>query len=220
MSNTTFTMPDTLYTYFQGVSLREPEVLSRLREETAKLPMAMMQIAPEQGQFMQLLIKALGVRRVIEVGVFTGYSSLCIALALPDDGRIVACDVSEEWTNVAKRYWKDAGVEEKIALRLAPAIETLDILINEQLQDSFDFAFIDADKTNYKNYYERALTLIRPGGIIAIDNTLWGGSVIDESNQKPDTIAIRELNRHLHSDQRVDVSMLPIGDGLTLALKR
>ncbi len=220
MSNKTFTMSDTLGAYMQSVSLREPDVLTRLREETSRLSMSLMQIAPEQGQFMQLLVKALGIRRAIEVGVFTGYSTLCVALAMPDDGRIVACDINKEWTDIAQRYWKEAGVDNKIELRLAPALETLDTLIGEQLQNKFDFAFIDADKAGYKDYYERVLALIRPGGLIAIDNTLWNGSVTDESDQTESTQAIRDINRHLHTDERVDISLLPIGDGLTLALKR
>ena len=220
MSNKTFTMSDTLGAYMQSVSLREPDVLTRLREETSRLSMSMMQIAPEQGQFMQLLVKALGIRRAIEVGVFTGYSTLCVALAMPNDGRIVACDVNKKWTDIAQRYWKEADVDNKIELRLAPALETLDTLIGEQLQNKFDFAFIDADKEGYKDYYERALALIRPGGLIAIDNTLWNGNVADESNQTESTQAIRDINRHVHTDERVDISLLPIGDGLTLALKR
>lgn len=220
MSNTTFTMPDALYAYLQKVSLRESEMLQRLREETAREPMAMMQIAPEQGQFMQLLVKALGIRHAIEVGVFTGYSSLCVALAMPDDGRIIACDVNRKWTDIARRYWKEAGVEHKIDLRLAPATQTLDALIGDGLAGKFDFVFIDADKAGYMTYYERALVLLRPGGLIAVDNTLWNGSVADETNQTEDTRAIRKLNLHIHADQRVDMSMLPIGDGLTLALKR
>jgi predicted O-methyltransferase YrrM len=220
VSNKTFTMSETLGAYMQSVSLREPDVLTRLREETSRLSMSMMQIAPEQGQFMQLLVKALGIRRAIEVGVFTGYSTLCVALAMPDDGRIVACDINKKWTDIAQRYWKEAGVDNKIELRLAPALETLDTLIGEQLQNKFDFAFIDADKEGYKDYYERVLALIRPGGLIAIDNTLWNGSVADESNQTESTQAIRDINRHLHTDERVDISLLPIGDGLTLALKR
>lgn len=220
MSSKTITMSDALYAYLHQVSLREPDVLSRLREETSKLPMAGMQIAPEQGQFMRLLVKALDIRRAIEVGVFTGYSSLSVALAMPDDGRIIACDVSEEWTSIAQRYWKEAGVDHKIELRLAPATETLDVLIENELGNSFDFAFIDADKTGYKDYYERALTLIRPGGLIAVDNTLWNGNVADKNNQTEDTRAIREFNELVHTDERVDISQLPIGDGLTLALKR
>ena len=220
MSNKTFTMSDTLAAYMQSVSLREPDVLTRLREETSRLPMSLMQIAPEQGQFMQLLVKALDIRRAIEVGVFTGYSTLCVALAMPDDGRIIACDINKKWTDIAQRYWKEAGVDNKIELRLAPALQTLDTLIGEQLQNKFDFAFIDADKAGYKDYYERVLALIRPGGLIAIDNTLWNGSVTDESDQTESTQAIRDINRHLHTDERVDISLLPIGDGLTLALKR
>ena len=179
-----------------------------------------MQISPEQGQFMRLLVKALGIRRAIEIGVYTGYSSLSVALAMPEDGRIIACDVSEEWTSIARRYWKEAGVDHKIELRLAPALETLDILIENDLGNSFDFAFIDADKAGYKVYYERTLALLRPGGLIAVDNTLWNGSVADMSNQTEDTIAIRELNELIHADERVDMSQLPVGDGLTLALKR
>lgn len=220
MSNKMLTMTDKLYAYLHQASLRETDLLARLRDETRQLPMAGMQIAPEQGQFMQLLVKALGIRRAIEIGVFTGYSSLCVALAMPDDGRIVACDVSEEWTDIAQRYWQEAGVAHKIELRLAPAVETLDTMIANQLKDSFDFAFIDADKTAYKDYYERALALIRPGGLIAIDNTLWNGSVADEGNQTDDTKAIREFNRLVQADKRVDMCLLPVGDGLTLALKR
>ena len=220
MSSKTLGLSDELSAYLQQVSLRDSELLARLRDETSGMPMAGMQVSAEQGQFMQLLVKALGIRRAIEIGVYTGYSSLCVALAMPDDGRIIACDISEEWTSVAQRYWQEAGVAHKIQLRLAPALETLDIMLENKLNNSFDFAFIDADKTSYKDYYERALALIRPGGLIAIDNTLWNGAVVDESNQTDDTVAIREFNTLVHADKRVDISMLPIGDGLTLALKR
>ena len=220
MSSKTLNMTDALSAYLQDVSLRDSDLMARLRDETSRLPMSGMQISPEQGQFMQLLVKALGIRRAIEIGVFTGYSSLCVALAMPDDGRIIACDIDKDSASVAQRYWKQAGVDHKIELRLAPARETLDIMIENQLNGSFDFVFIDADKTGYQDYYERALVLIRPGGLVAIDNTLWNGNVVDESNQTEDTRAIREFNRHIHADQRVDVSLLPIGDGLTLALKR
>jgi caffeoyl-CoA O-methyltransferase len=220
MSSKTLGLSDELSAYLQQVSLRDSEVLERLRDETRGMPMAGMQVSAEQGQFMQLLVKALGIRRAIEIGVYTGYSSLCVALAMPDDGRIIACDISEEWTSVAQRYWEEAGVTHKIELRLAPALETLDIMLENELNNSFDFAFIDADKTSYKDYYERALALIRPGGLIAIDNTLWNGAVVDESNQTDDTVAIREFNALVHADERVDISLLPIGDGLTLALKR
>ena len=220
MSSKTLGLSDELSAYLRQVSLRDSELLARLRDDTRGMPMAGMQVSAEQGQFMQLLVKALGIRRAIEIGVYTGYSSLCVALAMPDDGRIIACDISEEWTSVAQRYWEEAGVTHKIELRLAPALETLDIMLENELNNSFDFAFIDADKTSYKDYYERALALIRPGGLIAIDNTLWNGAVVDESNQTDDTVAIREFNALVHADERVDISLLPIGDGLTLALKR
>jgi predicted O-methyltransferase YrrM len=205
--------------YIQSVTLREPEILKRLREETAKLPNGMMQISAEQGQFMGMLIRLLGAKLTLEVGVFTGYSSIAVALALPEEGRIVACDVSEEYTSVARRYWREAGVEHKIGLRLAPAVETLDRLLAEGKSGAFDFAFIDADKENYDGYYERALKLLRPGGLIAVDNVLWHGKVLDESVQDADTRAIRALNEKLHRDERVWLSLLPIGDGMTLACK-
>lgn len=210
---------ENLADYIRKVTLREPEILKRLREETAKLPNAIMQICPEQGQFMGLLMRLLGAKRTLEVGVFTGYSSTAVALALPDDGKIIACDISPDYTAMARRYWREAGVEHKVDLRLAPAIETLDALLSEGKSGSFDFAFIDADKENYGGYYERALKLLRPGGVIAVDNVLWHGKVLDDSVQDADTRAIRALNEKLHRDERVIVSMLPIGDGLTLAYK-
>jgi predicted O-methyltransferase YrrM len=211
---------ETLYRYIVDHSVREPDVLRRLREETAKLPMAGMQIGADQGQFMALLARLIGARRCIEVGVFTGYSSLSVALALPADGQIIACDVSEEWTAIAKRYWKDAGVEEKIELRLGPAVGTLDALLKQRQAGTFDFAFIDADKGNYLAYYERCLQLLRPGGLIALDNTLWSGDVARPENQKDDTVSLRAVNDALHRDERVDLSLLPLGDGVTLARKR
>ena len=220
MSNKTFTLPDALYDYVLSVSLREDPVLRRLRKETAKDPMAVMQIAPEQGQFMALLVQLMGARKALEIGVYTGYSALCVARALPADGRLVACDISEPWTAVAQRYWREADVIGKIDLRLAPALETLDQLIQDGETGTFDFAFIDADKENYMAYYERVLELLRPGGLIAIDNTLWSGSVIDPSCQDPDTRAIRAFNKALHTDTRVHISLVPIADGLTFALKR
>lgn len=220
MSNKTFTLPDKLYGYLIDNSLREPDILRRLREETLRLPMAKMQIAPEQGQFMQLLVRALGVRRVIEIGVFTGCSSLAVALALPYDDRLIACDISEEWTAIARRYWNEAGVAHKIELRLAPALQTLDALIEGGATGSFDFAFIDADKSAYEAYYERALTLVRHGGLITIDNTLWSGHVADGRRRDADTEAIRRFNRLVHQDNRGMASLLPIGDGLTLVLKQ
>ncbi len=219
MSNKTFTLSDDLYAYLFEHSVREPDVLRRLREETARDSMARMQIAPEQGQLMQLLVRLMGAQRYLEVGVFTGYSCLAVALALPAEGRIVACDVSDAWTKVARRYWNEAGVSEKIDLRLAPALQTLDGLIAGGAASSFDFAFIDADKTSYGAYYERALTLIRVGGLIAVDNTLWEGRVADPKARDSDTEAIREFNRHLRDDRRVHLCLVPIGDGLSLALK-
>jgi caffeoyl-CoA O-methyltransferase len=220
MSSVQTGVAEDLAQYIRGVTLREPEILKKLREETSKLPNAMMQIGPEQGQFMGMLIHLLGAKLTLEVGVFTGYSSTVVALALPEVGRIVACDVSEEYTSVARRYWRQAGVEHKIGLRLAPAVESLDALLAEGKSGAFDFAFIDADKENYDRYYERALKLLRPGGLIAIDNVLWHGKVLDQSVQDADTRAIRALNEKLHHDERVMVSLLPIGDGLTLACKR
>jgi predicted O-methyltransferase YrrM len=213
-------LDERLYRYVLEHSVREPGVLRELREETAKLPMGGMQIGPDQGQFMALLVKLIGARRCLEVGVFTGYSSLSVALALPDDGRIVACDVSEEWTSIARRYWKKAGVERRIDLRLGPALATLEALQAEDGTGRYDFAFIDADKGNYLGYYERCLALIRPGGLIAIDNTLWSGDVANPENQKGDTVSLRELNDALHADARVDIAMLTVGDGLTLARKK
>jgi caffeoyl-CoA O-methyltransferase len=220
MSNRTISLTDSLHEYLLRVSLREPDVLRDLRAETARLAQRSMQIAPEQGQFMALLARLVGARRCIEVGVFTGYSSLAVALALPDDGRIVACDVSEEWTAVARRYWERAGVADRIDLRLAPALQTLDSLLAAGEAGRYDLAFIDADKTRYGDYYERVLELLRPGGLVVIDNTLWSGRVADPADTDADTVALRELNERLLGDERVDLSLVPIGDGLTLARKR
>ncbi|GET38199.1 class I SAM-dependent methyltransferase [Microseira wollei] len=220
MSKKTLGLENQLYNYLLSSSLREPEILRQLREETANHPYARMQIAPEQGQFMALLVQLLGAKKTLEVGVFTGYSSLCVALAVPKDGKVIACDISEEYTAIARRYWEIAGVADKIDLRIAPAWETLDKLLAEGEAGTFDFAFIDADKGNYEGYYERALQLIRPGGLIAVDNVLWGGRVADSQVQDSSTQAIRDFNKKLHQDQRVTLSMVPIADGLTLALKR
>jgi caffeoyl-CoA O-methyltransferase len=219
MSNKTFTLPDKLYRYLIENSLRESELLRRLREETMRLPMSGMQIAPEQGQFLGLLVRLIGARHAIEIGVFTGYSSLSVALAMPGDGRLIACDVSESWTAVARRYWREAGVDAMIDLRLAPALETLDSLIEAGRSGTFDFGFIDADKANYTDYYERLLKLLRPGGLLAADNTLWGGAVADRRRKDAETVAIREFNRRIHADRRVLPSLVPIGDGLTLAIR-
>jgi len=220
MTKKTLGLNNQLYDYLLSVSLREPDILQQLREETAHLPNAIMQIAPEQGQFMALLVQLLSATKTLEVGVFTGYSSLCVALALPANGKIVACDVSEEYTAMARRYWEAAGVADKIDLRLAPALETLDELLAAGLAGTFDFAFIDADKRNYEGYYERSLQLIRPGGLIAIDNVLWSGRVAEPQAQDNQTQVIRALNEKLHDDKRITLSMVPIADGLTLALKR
>lgn len=209
-----------LYEYLLTRGVREHPVLADLRRTTSALPAAGMQISPEQGAFMTLLVAALGVRRALEVGVFTGYSSLCVALSLPADGKLVACDVSKEWTDIARQHWLAAGVADRIELLLQPATLTLDELLASGQAGSFDFAFIDADKSNYDSYYEKALRLLRVNGVIAIDNVLWSGAVVDDARQDADTIAIRALNEKLRGDERVELSMLPIGDGLTLLRKR
>jgi predicted O-methyltransferase YrrM len=219
MSRTHTPVTDELAEYIRQVTLREPEPLRRLREETEEHPKASMQTSPEQGQFLHLLARVAGAKKTLEVGVFMGYSSTWVAMALPPGGRIVACDVSETYTTRARQCWREAGVTDKIDLRIAPALETLDALIAEGQSGTFDFAFIDADKSNYGNYYERALKLVRKGGLIAVDNVLWHGAVIDDEARDADTLAIRALNRKLHSDQRVALSMATIGDGLTLACK-
>lgn len=220
MSNRTLQVTDEVYDYLLDVSLREPAILKELRERTAEHPRSRMQISPEQGQFMALLVSLMDARRCLEIGVFTGYSSLAIALALPDDGRIFACDVSEEYTAIAREFWRRAGVADKIDLRLAPATDTLDELLEEGETGTFDFAFIDADKTSYLGYFERCMALLRPGGLIAVDNTLWSGRLVDEREQDQDSNALREFNRTLYGDDRIDLSLVPIGDGLTLARKR
>ncbi|MGH8500879.1 MAG: class I SAM-dependent methyltransferase [Gammaproteobacteria bacterium] len=220
MSNRTLAITDRIYDYLMSVSVREPPLLARLREETAADPAGEMQIAPEQGQFMALLVELIGARRAIEIGTFTGYSALCVAMAMPEDGRLICCDISGDWTKIAERYWAEAGVTNKIDLRVRPALETLDALLARGEIGRFDFAFIDADKENYLNYYERCLTLLRPGGLLAVDNTLWGGSVADPDQTDPEIDAIRRFNEALFDDQRVSLSLVPIGDGLTLARRR
>ena len=220
MSSRTIAMTDPLYDYLLQVSLREPTVLRRLREFTQRRPHGNMQISPEQGQFMALLVQMIGAKRTIEVGTFTGYSSTAVALALPERGRMICCDVSEDSTAIARKFWREAGVEKKIDLRLAPAKKTLDGLLRDGQAGKFDFAFIDADKENYRAYYERVLKLLRPGGVVAIDNVLWGGSVLDDADQSVDTKAIRAFNKKLKGDKRVSLSLVPIGDGLTLARKK
>lgn len=220
MTGKTIAMTDDLYAYLQAVSLREPPLLRRLREETANDPMARMQIAPEQGQFMGWLTELMGVERAIEIGVYTGYSSLCIASAMAEQGRLIACDLDEQWTATARRYWEEARVSHKIDLQIAPALDTLDQLIDAGHEQRYDLIFIDADKTNYDNYYERALRLLRAGGVVMIDNVLWSGRVADPDARDEDTLAIRALNEKIHQDERVSLSLLPVADGLTLARKR
>ena len=219
MSRRTLNFDDTLYDYVQEVGVREHLQQVALREATRDHPWAGMQISPEQGQLMALVVKMIGARNAIEIGVFTGYSALTVALALPDDGRLLACDVSDEYTRIGKPFWEAAGMARKIDLRLAPALQTLDSRLADGAAGSYDFAFIDADKTNYDGYYERCLKLLRAGGVIAIDNVLWSGSVARKAKDA-DTAALQALNEKLHYDERIDVSLLPIGDGLTLARKR
>jgi predicted O-methyltransferase YrrM len=218
MSNKTICITEELYEYMLSVSLREPAILRELRRETVRYENANMQIAPEQGQFMALLIKLLGAKNTLDIGVYTGYSSLSIGLALPPDGRLIACDINRQWTDIAKRYWQKAGVADKIELHLGPAEQTLVFLLAGN-KECFDFAFIDADKINYDSYYEYCLQLIRPGGLIAIDNVLWGGAVADSADNDADTVAIRDLNSKIHKDSRVAMSLVPIADGLTLVRK-
>lgn len=220
MSTRTLNLDDRLYAYLQANSLREPDVLRRLRAETAQLPMARMQISPEQGQFMALLAELIGAKKAVEIGTFTGYSSLAVMLAMGAEGRMICCDVSDEYTRIARRYWQEAGVADRITLKLAPALETLDALLANGEAGSVDFAFIDADKASYDAYYERCLQLLRPGGLIAIDNVLWGGAVADPADRDESTLALRALNAKLHRDERISLSMVPIGDGVTLARKR
>jgi predicted O-methyltransferase YrrM len=220
MSNVSVGLPDDLQDYLVRVGVREPEILRRLREETAPLPMAQMQIAPEQGAFMSLLVELIGARRCLELGTFTGYSSLAVAMAMPADGRIVCCDISDEWTSIARRYWAEAGVADKVDLRLGPALDTLDGLLADGQAGSFDFAFLDADKENYPVYYERIIDLLRPGGLLAIDNVFGGGRITDDANQDPRIEATRRMNERAAADERVSIALVPIADGLTLARKR
>jgi predicted O-methyltransferase YrrM len=209
-------LTEEVYRYLLGSSSREPQILSRLREVTSKLPEAAMQISPEEGQFLALLVRLIGARRCIEIGTFTGYSALAVALALPTEGRIVACDVSEEWTNIGRPFWREAGVESRIDLRIQPALKTLDELMSQNERGLFDFAFVDGDKPNYIAYHEKLLQLVRPGGLIAVDNTLavLGGPIVNQDT--PIAAALRAFNDHVHHDERVDLAMIPISQGLTL----
>ena len=218
MSSRSLGLSEELYHYLLSHSLRETQACADLRAATETMEFGRMQVSPEQGQFMAFLVSLLAVKKAIEVGTFTGYSALCVAQALPEDGTLIACDVSEEWTSIGKQYWEQAGISHKIDLRLGPALDTLASLKEEH--GTFDFGFIDADKVNYLQYYTHILQLLRPGGILLVDNVLWGGSVADPTNQEESTCAIRKINEHIHNDSRVDVSMLPIGDGLTIVRKR
>ncbi len=220
MANKTLNLDAELYAYVLDVGLREPEVLRHLREATEREDMSVMRSAPEQGQFMAMLLKLTGAKRVLEIGTYTGYGTLWMALSLPHDGEIITCDVSERWTAVAHKFWEKAGVSDKVHLKLRPALKTLDAMLAAGKQGSFDFAFIDADKINYNEYYEACLKLIRSGGLICVDNTLWGGSVINPAKHDADTVAIRVFNAALKEDDRIELSMLPIADGLTLVRKR
>jgi predicted O-methyltransferase YrrM len=221
MSNQSIGLSDTLYQYLLANSVREPDILIKLREETAQHPLVNMQVSPEQGQLMGLLVQLIGAKKCLEVGVFTGYSSLVVALNLPDDGRIIACDVSDEFTSIARKYWQEAGVNNKIDLHIAPAIETLDRLLANGAAGTFDFAFIDADKNNYAAYYDRCFQLVRQGGLILVDNVLWYGRVADSAmDTDPRTQAIKQLNQQIYHDDRVQISLIPIGDGLTIARKK
>lgn len=220
MSSRSLNLTEPVYEYLLAHSVRDTPAQAALRAATLKVRGSIMQISPEQGQLMQVLVRLIGAKQCIEVGTYTGYSALCVALALPADGCVICCDVSEEWTSIGRKYWEQAGVANKVDLRLAPALDTLDALLAQGGAGTFDFAFIDADKTNYDAYYERCLRLVRQRGLITIDNTLWFGSVADPAKQDPDTVALRALNRKLHADSRVDAAIVPIGDGFTLAVKR
>lgn len=220
MTNRTLNLDDNLYQYLLDVSLRETPLLERLRKETALLSNANWQIAPEQGQFMALLVQLIGAKRIIEVGTFTGYSALCMAQAMGEEGRLICCDIPGDYNAIAERYWREAGLAERIEQRLAPALETLAALEAEGQAGRFDMIFIDADKANYPTYLEHALRLVRQGGLLLFDNSLWSGRVLEENPQSDDTRAIQALNRALKDDQRIDLSLLPLGDGLTLCRKR
>jgi caffeoyl-CoA O-methyltransferase len=220
VSNRTLAVTDQIHAYLLQTTVREPPLLAELRAETMQLPMARMQIAPEQGQLLRFLVELVGARRALEVGVFTGYSALSVALALPADGKLVACDVNPEWTAVARRYFERAGISDRLELHLRPATETLDELLASGAAGSFDFAFVDADKESYAAYYERCLLLLRPGGVLAVDNALWSGDVADPGKADPETEAIRALNQRAAEDPRVSATLVPIGDGLLLARKR
>ncbi len=220
MSKNPFDFSEELYEYVKSVSLRESEQLRLLREATQGMELANMQISPDQGQFMAMLVKLVNAKCIVEVGTFTGYSALAMAQALPDDGRLIACDISREWTGIGQSFWEQAGVADRIDLRIGPALDTMDELLNEGLAGTVDLIFIDADKGNYQHYYQRGIELLKTNGLIVVDNVFWDGAVIDDRNQKEDTVSIRNMNRIIYRDQRVDISMIAIGDGLFLARKK
>ncbi|RDV38615.1 SAM-dependent methyltransferase [Bradymonadaceae bacterium TMQ3] len=220
MSTSTIFLDDNILSYLRHFSMREPSRFKRCRHDTSELPMGSMQIAPEQGQFLHMLLQVMGARRALEIGSFTGYSGLWLASALPEDGCLVACEVNEKWASQARHCWEDAGLMKRIELHVEPARETLERLLQRDAQNTFDFIFIDADKEPLDHYYEAALKLVRPGGLVAVDNVLWGGKVADSSVHDPDTTAIRALNEKIHSDERIDLSVVPIGDGMALCRKR
>ena len=220
MSKNPFNFSEELYEYVKSVSLRESEQLRLLREATQGMELANMQISPDQGQFMAMLVKLMNAKCIVEVGTFTGYSALAMAQALPDDGRLIACDISREWTRIGQPFWEQAGVADRIDLRIGPALDTMDELLDEGLAGTVDLIFIDADKGNYQHYYQRGIELLKTNGLIVVDNVFWDGAVIDDRNQKEDTVSIRNMNRIIYRDQRVDISMIAIGDGLFLARKK
>ena len=220
MSKNPFDFSEELYEYIKSVSLRESEQLRLLREVTQEMELANMQISPDQGQFMAMLVKLINAKCIVEVGTFTGYSALAMAQALPDDGRLIACDISREWTSIGQSFWEQAGVADRIDLRIGPALDTMDELLDEGLAGTVDLIFIDADKGNYQHYYQRGIELLKTNGLIVVDNVFWDGAVIDDRNQKEDTVSIRNMNRIIYRDQRVDISMIAIGDGLFLARKK
>ncbi len=220
MSKNPFEFSEELYEYVKSVSLRESEQLRLLREATQGMELANMQISPDQGQFMAMLVKLMNAKCIVEVGTFTGYSALAMAQALPDDGRLIACDISREWTRIGQSFWEQAGVADRIDLRIGPALDTMDELLDEGLAGTVDLIFIDADKGNYQHYYQRGIELLKTNGLIVVDNVFWDGAVIDDRNQKEDTVSIRNMNRIIFQDQRVDISMIAIGDGLFLARKK
>ena len=220
MSKNPVSYDENMYQYIKSVSLRESEQLRLLREATQAMEQANMQISPDQGQFMAMLVKLMNARCIVEVGTFTGYSALAMAQALPEDGRLIACDISREWTSTGQIYWEQAGVADRIDLRIGPALDTMDELLDEGLAGTVDLIFIDADKGNYQHYYQRGIELLKTNGLIVVDNVFWDGAVIDDRNQEEDTVSIRNMNQIISRDQRVDISMIAIGDGLFLARKK